>query len=984
MKTRQPNFFSILAAALCALYIDSTVTATDLLTKSVTDTPVNDLAATTLGDQGILCVWTPKEESGDGDAVHGALLAPSAAAWRSPRQLFRTSAHIDGLALHQKSENSVELLSVEDDHGKKTLLRSRVSDDSGATWSPPRTVLESLGRVYLAPSAALAGVVIVAEAAGEKVTIKALTLTSGGAWSSATIAASSTLASAAPIVFGNADSDLSVLLRRRDRPRRYLRSIRGDDGTWSVPAAVNLPFADADDHGSGGDHWSNESVHAALLPLDTTRAVAVSNDNVLRPSELSLRTSYDGGRTWPTRRILSTKAKSARPCLLRGNDEQVHVIYRGQGVQHLSFSASSATSHLQLASKPRLFNVTPPGNLGRRRRSAFSVSLPLADTPFMEHVQIPSNEREWQRVAPRPVARSVAGVAAAPTTPVVRQGNIEWVGTARGLYLRVADGAYELHPHYGVDGPLSNRIAGLAVDTNETLWVATPAGLSARSRQGAWNHVRGRDGLPWEELTSIAVDRDGHLWLGSSRGLIHYRPTADEGARRWFYRAGKRYLPDDNVLAVAVSEDGRSVFAHTQAGISRIDAVTRTLFSKAEYLERRINQRHRRLGIPAPANYSDETLTHWEHGPQPSDGLWTGYHVTAMCLAYSLTLDERYRTSARIGMEALYLLQNVTGIRGLVARSVVAVDEPAAARVRNQSNWHATKDGRYLWRDDVSSDQIDGHYLAFYAYFEHIAQFDPLERERLEKQIRQVTDYILENDYQIIDWNGKRTKWGWWSPPLLNDEPSNFLEAGLYSLMMLSFLKTAYYVTDDEKYLTHFRELIERHDYLSNLLLEKKVFPDMLNHSDDQLAAVAYYPILQLEHDPFIRDALQRAARRHAWIEVAERNSFMGLVYASIDPRGADVAGSVRTLREMPQDRRDWRMQNSHRADITFRPRRSRGGQPVLLEVLPYDEHHFERWNQDPYHADAGGNGRSEGAGVHYLLPYWIGRYHGLIAPPEA
>lgn len=78
--------------------------------------------------------------------------------------------------------------------------------------------------------------------------------------------------------------------------------------------------------------------------------------------------------------------------------------------------------------------------------------------------------------------------------------------------------------------------------------------------------------------------------------------------------------------------------------------------------------------MPSPANHDDAyAMNSWTHGPQPSDGLWTSYLVTAMAMAYSLTGEERYRDAAREGMEALYLLQNVTGIKGLVARSVVAV-----------------------------------------------------------------------------------------------------------------------------------------------------------------------------------------------------------------------------------------------------------------------------------------------------------------------
>ena len=84
----------------------------------------------------------------------------------------------------------------------------------------------------------------------------------------------------------------------------------------------------------------------------------------------------------------------------------------------------------------------------------------------------------------------------------------------------------------------------------------------------------------------------------------------------------------------------------------------------------------------------------------------------------------------------------------------------------------------------------------------------------------------------------------------------------------------------------------------------------------------------------------------------------------------------------MPLDRRTWAQPNSHRTDVIIDPRQDRFGDNTLVEVLPADERLFERWNQDPYRADYGGDGRLDGAGVHYMLAYWLGRYHGVIAAP--
>lgn len=635
---------------------------------------------------------------------------------------------------------------------------------------------------------------------------------------------------------------------------------------------------------------------------------------------------------------------------------------------------------------PKLMSLVPPlWSDVHKSTPDHDVELPIADTPFMEHVREDISHDTSMSLPGVSLAPEATGITATITTTKIKQASRTWTGTEDGLFFSEDGETFTRHPNYGVDGPLSNQISGIAVDSRDTLWVATPAGLSSRDVEGTWTAFRGSEGLPWEELTAIAINGEDRIWLGSTRGLIQYRPYAEN--RKWYYRAGERYLPGDHVTGVAFLHDGNTVLAYTKSNppFTTIVEQSRTLHGKAEHLLAELLERKMRLGLTSPPRYDDPWNREnpvWD--PQPSDGLWAAYHIASMSMAYSLTGEERYKQAARESMEALYLLQNVTGIEGLVARTVVAADDPYVEKSREQDNWHETDDGQYWWRDDVSSDQIDGHYLAFYMYYTHIAKDEPAEKARLVKQLRQVTDYIVDNDYQIIDWDGEKTMWGWFDPVSLNEKHIHFQESGIYSLMMLSFLKTAHHITGDGKYQAHYVDLIQNHRYLDNLLLQKKLWPDELNHSDDQLSAITFYPYLQMEHDPFIRDAVHRSLRRHALIEKPERNSLFAMVYASVDPEDADVEGAIQTLREMPLDRRNWRQENSHRADVVFDTRPSVRGNDILLEALPYDEQQFERWNQDPYRADFGGDGRLDGTGVHYMLAYWLGRYHGIIAPPEA
>ncbi|MFO7974294.1 MAG: two-component regulator propeller domain-containing protein [Candidatus Hydrogenedentota bacterium] len=573
--------------------------------------------------------------------------------------------------------------------------------------------------------------------------------------------------------------------------------------------------------------------------------------------------------------------------------------------------------------------------------------------------------------------------APAKVNAAVRQQDTVWLATENGLYKTTSTGTkLTRHERYGVDGPLATRITDLAVDSKGVLWVGTPLGLSVREADGTWRPIRGNEGLPYKDVTSLDFDANDRLWIGTTFGAIQYRPYED--GRQWFYRQSKRYLPHDLVHDIAVSRDGRTIYTATEAGVGRIDIVTTTLAERARTIERRINKRHRRLGLVAACVLDDPyNPTSWSIPDSDNDGLWTSYHVAAMSLAYAVTGEEAAKASARESMHAMYMLQNASGIPGLVARSVMPLEEAKKAGKDKDPQWRLTPDGKMYWKSDTSSDEIDGHYLAFYTYWEHIAKDDPAERTRCIKQVRALTDYIVDNGYVLLDWDGKRTRWGFWSPELLNNQPFHYLESGLNSLEILSFLKTAHYITGDAKYQKHYESLMRDHHYLSNVLLEKKVFPDMNNHSDNQLAYVAWYPILQLEHDPAVRRPLHQAVRRHYKCLARDRSSFFYFVTATIDPAYVDVESAVTNLKRIPTDRRQWPMQNSHRADIVFHPRLDRFGERQLLHVLPADERNFAKWNRNVYLPDEGKGGEREDDGAAFLLPYWMARYHGFIAEKE-
>ena len=156
--------------------------------------------------------------------------------------------------------------------------------------------------------------------------------------------------------------------------------------------------------------------------------------------------------------------------------------------------------------------------------------------------------------------------------------------------------------------------------------------------------------------------------------------------------------------------------------------------------------------------------------------------------------------------------------------------------------------------------------------------------------------------------------------------------------------------------------------------------PGSINHSDDELAFLSYYPLLRYETDPALLAVYKQSLERSWQIERPERNPLWNVIYAAgTGAQKYDRDASVRTLREIPMDLVEWTVRNSNRPDVPVDPLSDRFQRRQALIVLPYDELPMSKWNGNPYSLDGGKAGRSEDDGAYFLLPYWMGRYHKLL-----
>jgi hypothetical protein len=536
-----------------------------------------------------------------------------------------------------------------------------------------------------------------------------------------------------------------------------------------------------------------------------------------------------------------------------------------------------------------------------------------------------------------------------------------------------------------------------AADDTYMAWVTEPLAQAALPPSAGQRFTAdeltaltgGTPTLPFAAPLAAYRTAQGDVWAAAPRGVMYLAP----GAERWRVFHSRRWLPADEVSDLAVTDEGDAL-VQTSGGSVRLARRKASLERKMIAIDEVLQKYHVLRGFVGGISLEQPGNLAAGHAQRSNDndGLWTSIYVAAEAFRYGATGDPHAKRNARRSLEALMFLEQVTGIPGFCARSVVPIDEESQTF---HGEWHRSADDRWWWKGDTSSDEVVGHYFAYLIYY-NVAATDA-ERAEIRPYVERITDHILDHGYNYVGPRGTPTTWGVWAPEALNHQLRRIGDRGLNSLEVLSHLKVARHIVGKPRYDEALRDLIDNHSYETNTVLQKQVWPpERVNHSDDELAFLSYYPLLLLERDPRLRETYLASIRRSYLIERLERSPLFNLIYATalqagawtdatrrpdaalVDPHQYDRDLCLEWLRDVPADTISWTIVNSDRRDIgplaTNRFRR-----PRATIVLPVSERHVMKWNGDPYALDGGSDGRWRDDGAAILLPYWMGRYHRLL-----
>ena len=202
-------------------------------------------------------------------------------------------------------------------------------------------------------------------------------------------------------------------------------------------------------------------------------------------------------------------------------------------------------------------------------------------------------------------------------------------------------------------------------------------------------------------------------------------------------------------------------------------------------------------------------------------------------------------------------------------------------------------------------------------------------------------------------------------------------------------------MTGNAKYRQAYQSLIDQHFYATNLLEPKtRNGVGTGNQSDDEMAFMCYYNLLNYERTPALREQYLLSLRWYWCLEEPERCPLFNFIYAALDDVStakslplpaaeAYLADGVDTLQRIPLDRVllvvPEQPSAGHRAVPSVRISRPPGWASAQWPLCRSMNEESSTGTKTPGSSMRPTMAERSPTSATFLLPYYLGRYHGFI-----
>ena len=341
------------------------------------------------------------------------------------------------------------------------------------------------------------------------------------------------------------------------------------------------------------------------------------------------------------------------------------------------------------------------------------------------------------------------------------------------------------------------------------------------------------------------------------------------------------------------------------------------------------------------------------------NAIWTGHYLAAESFRYSVTRSPDALANVRKAVAGITALVDVTGT-DLLARFLIPRSSPYADAVLGDEARHgiheATYQGQpYAWLGNTSRDQYSGVFFGLGVAYDLVD--DAELRALIRSDVTRMLAFLTRNSWSVRMPDGSTS--------------TTFLGRADQQLALLQVGRRVDAARWDATYRT-----------TRSALAGSVGFPILLECSDPHgsyykfnLDHIHLYNLIRLEEAGTYRSMYLSAFTRLRNCTGTHGNAHFNLIDRGL--RGANATRDAETVSLLTlwlqRPRRDYYVNNAGKYAAC--------GTNRACAPIPVNDRYTTDflWQRSPFQLAGGGDGTVESPGVDYLLPYWMGRYYGVL-----
>lgn len=339
--------------------------------------------------------------------------------------------------------------------------------------------------------------------------------------------------------------------------------------------------------------------------------------------------------------------------------------------------------------------------------------------------------------------------------------------------------------------------------------------------------------------------------------------------------------------------------------------------------------------------------------------IWTGHYLAAEAFRFKVTGSPEARQNVNDALAGIWELVGVTG-NGLLARCYIPKDSPHAAGILREEapngNFEGTCQGRpCYWIGNTSRDQYIGVFFGLGIAYQLIE--DQGVRNVVSNLITRMLKRLIDDGWSVRMPDGEISTVFW----TRSDQK--------LSLLILGRMVNGGEFSDDYSR-ARFWEA-----GTSGIPVAAETLDPHGSYFKFNLNVATYNHLIRLETSGFYRSFYNDAYNLMRRTLDDHGNAHFNMIDRAL--RGPNAARDAETRALLDAWLR--RPRRDERVDLRGKYRAcgddERACDPVPVENRVRTDF---LWQRSPFQLLGGGIGNIEGAGIDYILPYWMARYYGL------